>query len=208
MTVNVPGLDLVVYRADTPIPAGAEAPGIAISAPADGSEVAGQVEIAADVTGAALAEVTFAVSIDGGDFEPIGTDDNPPYRMFYETSPLATGTTLRFKAIVTDLAGNLNAADVTVTVSAPEEPPTTSAAYAVIHYFREDGDYGDHTTGDYNDYWGLHLWDDIDEVIEWTNPKPFLGEDEYGRFAWVKLAPNADNVGFIVHRGDTKDGTE
>ena len=82
------------------------------------------------------------------------------------------------------------------------------AAYAIIHYFRDDGDYGDHTTGDYNDYWGLHLWGDIEETIEWTAPKPFLGEDEYGRFAWVKLAENASNVGFIVHRGDVKDGTE
>jgi len=81
-------------------------------------------------------------------------------------------------------------------------------SYAIIHYYRSDGDYGDHTTGDYNDYWGLHLWGDIEETIEWTSPKPFLGEDEYGRFAWVKLAPGATNVGFIVHRGDTKDGTD
>ena len=74
--------------------------------------------------------------------------------------------------------------------------PAASAEqpYAVIHYFREDGDYGDHTTGNYWDYWGLHLWGDIDEIIEWTAPKPFLGEDEYGRFAWVKLAPNASDV--------------
>jgi len=79
--------------------------------------------------------------------------------------------------------------------------------YAIVHYYRDDGDYGDHTTGDYNDFWGLHLWGDIDETIEWTAPKPFLGEDEYGRFAWVKLNPEASNVEFIVHRGDTKDGT-
>jgi hypothetical protein len=39
-------------------------------------------------------------------------------------------------------------------------------------------------------------------------PLPFLGEDEYGRFAWMELAPNASNVGFIVHRGNAKDGTE
>ena len=85
---------------------------------------------------------------------------------------------------------------------------TGPANYAIIHYYRSDGDYGDHTTGDYNDYWGLHLWGDIEETIEWTSPKPFLGEDEYGRFAWVKLAPEATNVGFIIHRGDTKDGTD
>ncbi len=91
-----------------------------------------------------------------------------------------------------------------------EEPPPPGAGpgYAIVHYLRTDGDYGDETTGDYNDFWGLHLWGDIDETIEWTAPKPFLGEDEYGRFAWVKLAPGASEVGFIVHRGDVKDGTD
>jgi hypothetical protein len=82
--------------------------------------------------------------------------------------------------------------------------------YAIIHYVRTDGDYGDHTTGDFNDYWGLHLWGsgiDAGEVTGWTDPKPFLGEDEYGRFAWIKLAPDATEVWFIVHRGDVRDGT-
>jgi pullulanase-type alpha-1,6-glucosidase len=87
------------------------------------------------------------------------------------------------------------------------EPPLATA-YAVIHYLRNKPDYGDHTTGDYHDFWGLHLWGDIDEAIDWTAPKPFLGQDDYGRFGWVKLAPGASNVGFIVHRGDVKDGTE
>ena len=86
--------------------------------------------------------------------------------------------------------------------------PVCAGAYAIIHYCRDDGDYGDHTTGNYNDFWGLHLWGDIEETIEWTAPKPFLGEDEYGRFIWVKLTSDASNVGFIVHRGDTKDGTD
>jgi pullulanase-type alpha-1,6-glucosidase len=88
------------------------------------------------------------------------------------------------------------------------QPPSGGAAYAILHYNRPDGDYGDHTTNDYNDFWGLHLWGDIQETIDWTAPKPFLGQDEYGRFAWVQLAPNADEVGFIVHRGDAKDGTD
>jgi len=82
--------------------------------------------------------------------------------------------------------------------------------YAVIHYSRADGDYGDHTTGNFNDFWGLHLWGDgIDsnELTSWTSPKPFLGETDYGRFAWVKLAPDPGPVNFIIHRGDVKDGT-
>lgn len=83
--------------------------------------------------------------------------------------------------------------------------------YAIIHYWREDGDYGDHTTGDYNDFWGLHIFGDAvadGSATEWTQPLPFLGEDEYGRFAWIPLAPSGDTLGFIVHRGDTKDGTD
>lgn len=82
--------------------------------------------------------------------------------------------------------------------------------YAVIHYYRAGGDYGDHTTGDFNDFWGLHLWGDgIDasEATDWTIPKPFLGEDEFGRFAWIARSNAASQVNFIVHRGDTKDGT-
>ena len=75
-------------------------------------------------------------------------------------------------------------------------PPQQGVDHAVIHYFRADGDYGDHTTGNYNDYWGLHLWGDITETIDWTAPKPFLGEDEYGRFAWVSLSPSADQRRF------------
>jgi hypothetical protein len=77
--------------------------------------------------------------------------------------------------------------------------PETEIPYAVVHYQRTDGDY---------DPWGLHAWGDLDEVIDWTSPKPFAGEDEYGRFAWLDLAPGATNVGFIVHSGDVKDGTD
>ena len=59
-------------------------------------------------------------------------------------------------------------------------PTTGGYDYAVIHYNRPADDYGDHTTGDFNDFWGLHLWGDaIDpsEGTEWFDPKPFLAED-------------------------------
>ncbi|MBB5957729.1 hypothetical protein FHS29_004324 [Saccharothrix tamanrassetensis] len=34
---------------------------------------------------------------------------------------------------------------------------------------------------------------------------PFVGETQYGRFAWVRLQPGAKQVGIIAHRGDEKD---
>ena len=97
-----------------------------------------------------------------------------------------------------------------VRASAPPPPPV-GYNYAVIHYQRGGGDYGDETTGDFNDFWGLHLWGDaIDpsEVTDWPAPKPFLGEDAYGRFAWIKLQDSSMDVNFIVHHGDAKDGTD
>jgi hypothetical protein len=78
----------------------------------------------------------------------------------------------------------------------------------VIHYNRPGDDYGDHTSGDFNTFWGLHLWGngiEPGEITDWPNPKPFLGEDEYGRFAWVNLTDETEALNFIVHKGDTKD---
>jgi pullulanase-type alpha-1,6-glucosidase len=221
LALDVPALGFVIYQAGEPIPASTAAPSIFISnlqnnqqvtlqvQERDGHTVVDRVEVAAELGTDVYAEVTFAVKVNDGEYIPIGTDNNPPYRVFYDASALPEGTTLAFKAIVDDLSGNLNSAKVEgiMPVIVTPQPPTTGPEYAIIHYFRPDGDYGDHTTGNFNDYWGLHLWGDIQETIDWAAPKPFLGNDEYGRFAWVKLAPGATNVGFIVHRGDIKDGT-
>jgi pullulanase-type alpha-1,6-glucosidase len=209
LTVDLDGLSVAVYRADTTIDRDDTA-SIVMTAPAAGAEVTGRVPVSAD-PGAGYAEVTFAVSVDGGDYQVIGTDDNAPYTVYHDVTGLAVGTTLTYKAIVADAAANLASAKVAVTVGEEEPPPTSDVPYAIIHYLRDDGDYGDHTTGDFNDFWGLHLWGDaIDpaEVTEWTSPKPFLGEDEYGRFAWIRLQDPTQPVNFIVHRGDTKDGTD
>ncbi len=222
LSVTVPALGVVIYQANRPLPASDAAPGIAITSLEhgdtvalgtnswDGHQVADRVEVAAELDQDAYAEVTFAVREGSGEYVPIGTDDNPPYRVFYDASHLRghEDTKLSFRAIVNDLSGHL-AADEVVNVgvefpeaAAPETP------YAVVHYARPAGDYGDHTTGNANDFWGLHLWGDAiapEEATDWTTPKPFLGEDEYGRFAFVKLANDTLPVNFIVHRGDTKD---
>jgi hypothetical protein len=67
-----------------------------------------------------------------------------------------------------------------------------------VHYQRTAADY---------DGWGLFLFGDVDasETTTWPANRPFRGEDEYGRFTWVKLAPGASNVGLIVQRNGTKD---
>jgi len=71
--------------------------------------------------------------------------------------------------------------------------------YAIIHYQRPAGDYG---TVERNDYWGLHLWGDAiadGEGTDWATPKQFMGEDDFGRFAFIRLKDASKNVNFIVH---------
>jgi hypothetical protein len=220
--LTVPALGVVIYQAKQPGPASDAAPGITITSLEhgdtavlgtntwDGHQVADRVEVAAELDQDAYAEVTFAVREGAGDYVPIGTDDNPPYRVFYDASHLRghEDTRLSFRAIVNDLSGHL-AADEVVNVGVEfPEAAAPRTPYAVVHYARPAGDYGDHTTGNANDFWGLHLWGDaidVSEATDWSTPKPFLGEDEYGRFAFVKLADDTKPVNFIVHRGDTKD---
>jgi glycosidase len=222
LSVRVPPLGFVIYRAGQPVPESDGAPGIDITSlehgdtavlettTMDGHAVLDRVEVAAELDDDALAEVTFAVREGGGNYVPIGTDDNAPYRVFYDASHLRgqEDTTLTFRAIVNDLSGHL-AADEVVNVGVEfPEPGGPETPYALIHYNRPAGDYGDHTTGDFNDFWGLHLWGnaiDPAEATEGTSPKPFLGEDEYGRFAFVRLADDTQPVNFIVHKGDLKD---
>jgi pullulanase-type alpha-1,6-glucosidase len=208
LTVDVPGLGVKVYRAGAPISVPGIAPVVTMTAPAAGAELLDRVEVGASLSLPGSAEVTFAVSVDGGPFEPIGTDDNAPYGLFYDVAGLAAGTPLVFKAIADNMSGAISSDKVAAVVGAEEPPGPTGFDYAVVHYNRPAADYGDHTTGDFNDFWGLHLWGDaIDptEVTDWTAPKPFEGEDEFGRFAWIERAGDGSVVNFIVHQGDTKD---
>lgn len=222
LSVTVPPLGFVIYRAGQPVPVSGQAPGIDITSLEhgdtavlgnnrwDGHQVLDRIEVAADLGADTLAEVTFAVREGGGDWEPIGTDDNAPYRVFYDAGHLRGEEDVRlsFRAIVNDLSGHL-AADQVVNIGVEfAEPAGPETPYALIHYNRPAGDYGDHTTGNFNDFWGLHLWGNaiaVSEATDWTGPKPFLGEDEYGRFAFIELADDTQPVNFIVHRGDTKD---
>ena len=220
LKVSVPALSFVIYQASQRMPLSDAAPDIEITSLAhgdtavlgttlmDGHRVRDRIEVAAALDEDVFAEVTFAVRVGDGDYVPIGTDDNAPYRVFFDASAVPEDATLSFRAIVNDLNGHL-AADEVVNVGVEfAEPSGPATQYALIHYQRPEGDYGDHTTGNASDFWGLHLWGnaiDPAEATEWTSPKPFLGEDEFGRFAFVKLADDTQPVNFIVHRGDTKD---
>ena len=86
--------------------------------------------------------------------------------------------------------------------------PTLGSAedFTVIHYHRPDGDYGDATSTNYNDFWGLHTWaGHLDPDPEWTSPIKPAGTDRFGVFFKLDLDPDATELAYILHRGDTKD---
>jgi glycosidase len=217
LDVAVPPLGYAIYKATSPVPRSSRAPGIEIAGLEDGGtavlgthlwdghDILDRVEVAASLDVPRYAEVTFAVREGDGPWRRIGTDDNAPYRVFYDASHLrgpdgqSDGTRLSFRAIVNDMSGHLAADQVTDVGVDFARPPAATPGYAVIHYTRADGAYDD---------WGLHLWGDgLDpaDVTDWTAPKPFVGEDEYGRFGFARLTDTARPVNFIVHSGDTKD---
>lgn len=115
-------LQFAVWRAASALPVPTLAPQISIVTPASGAtlkfstrEVDGQIfpsrqEICAEVTGGdGFAEVTFAMARASrpGQFELVGTDDTPPYRIFWRPPPdLVPGEELAFIATVSDLRGH------------------------------------------------------------------------------------------------------
>jgi len=76
-------------------------------------------------------------------------------------------------------------------------PPPTSESTAIIHYTRVDSNY---------EGWGLHIWGPTAvEGITWDNALQPAGQDEYGIYWVIDMQPNADNLNYIIHKGDQKD---
>jgi pullulanase-type alpha-1,6-glucosidase len=196
LTVTVPALSALVLRADTPVPVPAAAPTVTIGSPAAGAVVPTRAALTAQTTGDPLATVTFAAQVGDGPWELLGTATRAPYTIYHDLDGLAGGTPVRYKAVVRDSRGRLASTTSSIVVGTPAI--TTSPGYAVVHYQRPAGGYDDY---------GLYVWGDVDESMQTTWPagQPFVGEDSYGRFAYVKLKPGARSVSFIVV---SKDGVK
>ncbi|PRY25708.1 pullulanase-type alpha-1,6-glucosidase [Pseudosporangium ferrugineum] len=197
LTITVPALSAVAYRAGRAIPPPAAAPGVRITSPEAGAFVPTRTELTAAVTGDPLATVRFEAKVGDGQWRTLGTADTAPYRVYHDLTGLAGATPVTYRATVRDSKGRTASTTGGIRVGTPVV--TAGPDYAVVHYQRPDGDYDD---------WGLYAFGDIDESAQTTWPagQPFAGVDAYGRFAWVKLKPGAKNVGFIVvDKNGTKD---
>jgi alpha-amylase len=117
LDVSVAPLSAVVYRSQKHIPRSRRAPSIGVRVP---SPSADRQQVVADVGGSSFYEVTFLAKAGSGPWRDIGTDDNAPYRVFHDTSDIAPGTQVSYKAIVLDNAGHTRtSAPTTATIPPP-----------------------------------------------------------------------------------------
>ncbi|MGW2520989.1 pullulanase-type alpha-1,6-glucosidase [Streptomyces sp. NPDC001617] len=193
VTVTVPAESAVVLKAAGRLAKPTTAPTLTLKAPDTGAT--GTVELSADVDGGRLDRVVFAAQVGDGKWQTLGSADHAPYKVTQTIGQdVPAGTVLRYKAVVVDTAGHTasaTAASTTGTPPATEIPTASSRDYAIVHYKRTDGDYGN---------WGLYAWGDLadGEATTWPASHPFVGRDAYGAFAYVKLKAGASNVGFLV----------
>ncbi|GAA2831795.1 pullulanase-type alpha-1,6-glucosidase [Kitasatospora paracochleata] len=199
VTVTVPPLSSVVFKAAGKLAKPAAGPQLTLAAPADGSY--GTVTVGAQVPGGGFDRVTFAAQIGNGPWQTLGTADNGTYKVTQDLGKVAAGTVVHYKAVVQDSAGRLASATGSFTTGAPTPAPAPSATsrpYAVVHYQRRSGDY---------DGWNLYAWGDLadGESTTWPAGHGFTGRDAYGAFAYVKLKNGAADLGFVVENNGTKD---
>ena len=135
VTFTLEPMQYAVWRAAAPLPSPAEGPQVAFTAPSagatlefkarerDGHTLVVRHALEAAVTGGdGVAEVTFALQRASrpGQFELLGTDDAPPYRVFWRPpSDLARGEILTLVATVDDLRGHRASAEVGNVAVAP-----------------------------------------------------------------------------------------
>lgn len=142
--VTLAPLQFALWRAERPLAAPAAAPTIALVAPVAGAQLAftarefddfvfpSRREIRAEVGNTdGVAEVTFTMTRASrpGQVELLGTDDAPPYRLFWSPpADLAPDEKLEFTATVNDLRGHLAAAKVSGITVAP-----TKIQFGIAH---------------------------------------------------------------------------
>lgn len=115
--VKQDALSLGVWKAATPVPACAHGGPKLSLAPVDASRPNQRVEIRAELAEPCVVTVTFLARKAGqAEFHPLGTDDNPVYRVLPDWSQVPVGTTMEIRALAKDAGGNLAVATTSVKI--------------------------------------------------------------------------------------------
>lgn len=117
VTMDLPPTSLVVLVADRPVPVPTMPATIAFDRPSASTEIPTfRYRIEASLGDQRFAEVTFSARIDGGEPVLLGTDDAPPYRVYWDNSPYPDGAEVEFFAVVSDGSGRLVETSVNATL--------------------------------------------------------------------------------------------
>ncbi|MDO5503022.1 MAG: alpha-amylase family glycosyl hydrolase [Actinomycetia bacterium] len=126
ISLIVPGLSALVLRAQAPVPSASGPPEASFTAwgadlPMPGTD---RRPVQVQVHGSAPVEVTFQRSVDGGEWELLGTDDNVPYRVWVQ----AGAESVQYRAVVRDLEGRSTVIESDPVSAAAGEPGLTVTA--------------------------------------------------------------------------------
>jgi alpha-amylase len=134
LSLTVPALSVVVYRAEKHVPRSRRAPGISLRLAGPARD---RLEVTADVHGESFYEVTF-LARDGRRWEAIGTDDNAPYRVFHDVADERPGERIEYKAVVLDNARHTRTSRArSITVAQPSLTITTPREGANVRGFAD-----------------------------------------------------------------------
>ena len=132
VSVTVPPLSVVAYRAADLMPLAAEAPAISLTDAVPAADAPDRMSVTATVAVDAYAEVSFWAK-SGKGWEFIGTDDNAPYRVYQDVSALKPGAAVEYVAVVADNAGHTQTSDpLTGVVAAPTVSLTSPQVGATL----------------------------------------------------------------------------
>jgi glycosidase len=123
VSVTVPALTVQVLQARKPVPKSSSAPAVYTAKPSAGGVLANRAEVRAAVPANTPVQVSFAFRPVGTtQWQPLGTDDNAPYRVFHDVSGMAKGSLVEYRTVVKDNAGHVSAASSYGVVGDPPKP--------------------------------------------------------------------------------------
>ena len=106
--MTVPAYPTVVLVADRPVPVPAEPLTVSLERPRSGIEIPTFIyRIEAELGDARYAEVTFSVTVDGGEPEILGVDDAAPYRLYWHNGTVPDGAEVEITVAVDDGSGEI-----------------------------------------------------------------------------------------------------
>lgn len=115
--ITIPPLTVWAWAALAPVAVLDTDPTITIIRPDDGAEIpTNRYRLEASAGDDRLAEVTWAVSVDGADPVVLGVDDAPPYRVYWDRTALAPGVSVELIATIADGSGRFATDTTSVTI--------------------------------------------------------------------------------------------